>query len=173
METKRRRRWNVVDVVILAVILAAAVFLVLRLTALKDLGKAEDAGEKPGVVRFVIEVDGLRSDLYEGIAQRIPCQMAASGNLVDGFILETWANPVKLLVIKAKSPVNNSLEQYMEPEEGVDYVNAYFLCEADVDLNDNLNLTGTQEIRLGRSYYLKGIDIELSGTIISMEKSEK
>ena len=171
METKPRRKWNIVDIVILVVILAAAAFLVLRLTALRD--EDDDAEEKPGIVRFVIEVDGLRSDLYEGIAELIPCQMAASGHLVDGYILETWANPVTVLTIKAKSPVNNSLEQYMEPEEGVDYVNAYFRCEADVDLNDNLNLTGTQELRLGRSYYLKGIDLELSGTIIAMEKIEK
>ncbi len=54
----------------------------------------------------------------------------------------------------------------------MDYVNAYYLCECAVDLNDKLNLTGNQEIRLGRSYYLKSVDIELSGTIISMEKLE-
>ena len=38
---------------------------------------------------------------------------------------------------------------------------------------DELNLTGNQEIRLGRSYYLKSVDIEFSGYIISMEKIEK
>ena len=60
----------------------------------------------------------------------------------------------------------------LEPEEGLEYVNAYYLCEASVDLNDKLNMTGNQEIRLGRSYYLKSVDIEFSGTIISMEKLE-
>jgi len=170
METKPRRKWNIVDIVIIVIILAAAAFLVFKLVVSKDDGSA---GGRPGTVRFVIEVDGLRSDLYEGTAALIPCQMAASGNLVEGYILETWSNPVTMTAIKAKSPVNASLEQYMEPEEGVDYVNAYYLCEADVDLNDNLNLTGNQEIRLGRSYYLKSVDLELSGTIISMEKFEK
>ena len=94
------------------------------------------------------------------------------GNLVEGYILESWANPVEVLSIKAKSPVNQSLEQELEPEEGVDYVNAYYLCECAVDLNDKLNMTGNQEIRLGRSYYLKSVDIEFSGYIISMEKIE-
>ena len=41
-----------------------------------------------------------------------------------------------------------------------------------MDLNDKLNMTGNQEIRLGRSYYLKSVDIEFSGYIISMEKIE-
>ena len=41
-----------------------------------------------------------------------------------------------------------------------------------MDLNDNLNLTGTQELRLGRSYYVKSVDIEVNGTIISREKRD-
>ena len=171
METKPRRKWNIVDIVILVVILAAAAFLVLRLTALRD--EDDDAEEKPGIVRFVIEVDGLRSDLYEGIAELIPCQMAASGKLVDGFVVESWASPVELISVKAKSPVNASREMELEPEEGVEYVNAYYLCECGVDLNNKLNLSGTQELRLGRSYYVKSVDFEYNGTIISLEKVEK
>ena len=96
----------------------------------------------------------------------------ASGALVDGHILESWASPVKLISMKAKSPVNASMEEELEAEEGVEYVNAYFLCECGVDLNNLLNITGTQEIRLGRSYYLKSVDFEYSSTIISLEKIE-
>ncbi len=165
---KKKRRLNIVDIVVILVILAAAVFFGWKLTH-----RGGDApAARRGTIRFVVEVDGLRRDLYDGTAALVPCQMAASGSLVDGYILETWANPVTVLSIKAKSPVNASLEQELEPEAGVEYVNAYYLCEAAVDLNDKLNLTGNQEIRLGRSYYLKSVDIEFSGTIISMEKIE-
>ena len=150
---KKKRRLNIVDIVVIVVILAAVAFVGWKL--------AHRGGDAPaarrGTIRFVVEVDGLRK---------------ASGNLVDGYILESWANPVEVLSIKAKSPVNQSLEQELEPEEGVDYVNAYYLCECAVDLNDKLNMTGNQEIRLGRSYYLKSVDIEFSGYIISMEKIE-
>ncbi len=168
MEEKRKSRLNIVDIVVILIILAAAVFFGWKL-----LHRGGDAPEaRRGTIRFVVEVDGLRSDLYDGTAALVPCQMAASGSLVDGYILESWSKPVEVISIKAKSPVNASLEQILEPEEGLDYVNAYYLCECAVDLNDKLNLTGNQEIRLGRSYYLKSIDIELSGTIISMEKLE-
>ena len=167
---KKKRRLNIVDIVVIVVILAAAVFFGWKLT---HRGGDSGAQARPGTIRFVIEVDGLRKDMYDATEVMLPCQMAASGSLVDGYILESWANPVKLLSMKAKSPVNASMEETLEAEEGVEYVNAYFLCECGIDLNNLLNITGTQEIRLGRSYYLKSVDFEYSGTIISVEKIEK
>ena len=169
MEEKRRRRLNIVDIVVIAVVVAVAIFFGWKLT---HRGGGSGAAARPGTIRFGVEVDGIRSDLFGEIAALVPCQMAASGSLVDGYIKEAWGNPCTVEHIKAKSPVNASLEQELLPEEGVDYVNAYFLCEVAVDLNDKLNLTGNQEIRLGRSYYLKSVDIEFSGIIISMEKIE-
>ena len=167
---KKKRRLNIVDIVVIVVILAAAAFFGWKLT---HRGGDSGAQARPGTIRFVIEVDGLRKDMYDATEAMLPCQMAASGSLVDGYILESWANPVKLLSMKAKSPVNASMEETLEAEEGVEYVNAYFLCECGIDLNNLLNITGTQEIRLGRSYYLKSVDFEYSGTIISVEKIEK
>ena len=141
---KKKRRLNIVDIVVIVVILAAAVFLGWKLT---HRGGDIPAARR-GTIRFVVEVDGLRKDLYESTADLVPCQMAASGSLVDGYILEAWANPVEVVSIKAKSPVNQSLEQELLPEEGVEYVNAYYLCECAVDLNDKLNLTGKPDREL-------------------------
>ncbi len=168
MKEKRKVRLNIVDILVIVIIVAAVGILGWRLTH----RNGDTLTSRSGTIRFVVEVDGLRKDLYDATAALVPCQMAASGSLVDGYILETWGNPCTVTHIKAKSPVNASLEQELLPEDGVDYVNAYYLCECAVDLNDKLNLTGNQEIRLGRSYYLKSVDIELSGTIISMEKLE-
>ena len=165
---KKKRRLNIVDIVVIAVILAAAVFFGWKLTH----RGTEAPASRPGTIRFVVEVDGLRKDMYDFTAAQLPCQMAASGALVDGHILESWASPVKLISMKSKSPVNASMEEELEAEEGVEYVNAYFLCECGIDLNNLLNITGTQEIRLGRSYYLKSVDFEYSSTIISLEKIE-
>ncbi len=169
MKEKRKVRLNIVDILVIVIIVAAVGILGWRLTH----RNGDTLTSRSGTIRFVVEVDGLRKDLYEGTVALIPSQMAASGSLVDGYILESWSNPVKVDRIRAKSPVNASLEQELFPEEGVDYVNAYYLCEVTVNLNDKLNLVGNQEVRLGRSYYLKSVDIELSGTIISMEKTAK
>ena len=170
MEEKKKRRWNIVDVVVIVVVVLVGAFFAWKTTRKTIVTMPVN---NMGTIRFVIEVDGLRKDMYDSTAAMLPCQMAASGKLVEGFILDSWANPVTLVTMKSKSPVNASMEQTLEPEEGVEYVNAYYVCEAAVDLNDNLNLTGTQEIRLGRSYYLKSVDFEYSGTIIALEKFEK
>jgi hypothetical protein len=170
MEEKKKRRWNIVDVVVIVVVVLVGAFFAWKTTRKTIVTMPVN---NMGTIRFVIEVDGLRKDMYDRTAAMLPCQMAASGKLVEGFILESWANPVTLVTMKSKSPVNASMEETLEPEEGVEYVNAYYVCEAAVDLNDNLNLTGTQEIRLGRSYYLKSVDFEYSGTIISLEKFEE
>ena len=170
MEEKKKRRWNIVDVVVIVVVVLVGAFFAWKTTRKTIVTMPVN---NMGTIRFVIEVDGLRKDMYDSTAAMLPCQMAASGKLVEGFILDSWANPVTLVTMKSKSPVNASMEQTLEPEEGVEYVNAYYVCEAAVDLNDNLNLTGTQEIRLGRSYYLKSVDFEYSGTIISLEKFEE
>ena len=90
MEEKRRRRLNIVDIVVILVILAVAVFFGWKLT---HRSSGSGAAVRPGTIRFVVEVDGLRKDLYEETAALVPCQMAASGSLVDGYILETWGNP--------------------------------------------------------------------------------
>ncbi len=167
---KKKPKLNIVDIVVIVVILLAAAFFGWKLLHRGDDAKAP---EKPGVIRFVVEVDALRRDMYDATAVTLPVQMAASGKLVDGFIQDSWASPVQLISVKAKSPVNASKEVELVPEEGVDYVNAYFLCECDVDLNNKLNLSGTQELRIGRSFYVKSVDFEFNGTIISLEKIEK
>ena len=117
MKEKSKRKLNIVDVVVIALILAAAVFFGVRM--LKDAKPAEERVKRPGVIRFTVEVDGLRKDLYEGIAARIPAQMAASGKLVDGWILDTWSEEVVVERILAKSPVNASREAEILPEECV------------------------------------------------------
>ena len=167
MDEKRKRKLNIVDVVVIVLILAAAVFFAWKLMQDKKDG---DAPGQPGIVRFVVEIDGLQKEVYEQAAAMLPAQMAASGKMVDGWILETWSEPVTVERILAKSPVNASREQELLPVEGTEYVNAYFVCENSIDLSDRLNLTGNQEIRLGRSYFLKTVDLELNGTIISLEK---
>ncbi len=166
---KKKPKLNIVDIVVIVVILIAAAFFGWKLAHRGD----DTANYRPGTIRFVVEVDALRKDMYDATAVTLPCQMAASGKLVDGFVQDSWASPVQLISIKAKSPVNASKEVELEPEEGVEYVNAYYLCECSVDLNNKLNLSGTQEIRLGRSYYVKSVDFEYNGTIISLEKIEK
>lgn len=168
MKKERSWKFNIVDILVIAVIAAAALFF-----AGKFLRQPDAAGdEKPGQIRYEVQVSGLSRALYDEIAACVPCQMAASGKWIEGYLREVRAEPCEIAYLEATSPVNAAQKQILAADPEAEYVNAIFTCEAPVDLNDLFNMVGNQEIRLGRSYYVKSVDIELSGTIISLEKTE-
>jgi hypothetical protein len=112
----------------------------------------------------------MEKGLYDNIAACLPAQMANSGKYIDGHITAVSSEPCDLEYEEVSSPVNYSLKGYVKVPEDKEHVTAYFTCDASVDQNDLLNMVGTQEIRLGRSNYVKGVDFEVVGTIISLEK---
>lgn len=166
------KKWklNIVDILVIAVIVAVAVFFGAKF--LRSSNAVPAAGGKSGTITYVVQVPGMEKALYEEVAACVPCPMAASGEWVDGEITAVRSEPCELKWIEVSSPVNVNQTQWLEADPEKEYVTAYFTCQAAVDLNSLLNMVGTQEIRLGRHHYVKSVDIELIGTIISLEKSE-
>ena len=167
MKKERRWRFNAVDAVVILAILAAVFTF-----TYKSLHPEPEPVKNMGIIRYEVEVPGMTRDLYEEIASRLPCQMAASGKMVNGFIRSVDWEPCSVEYIEVSSPVNPNETQWIKADPGVEYVTAVFSCEANVDLNDKFNMVGTQEIRVGRSHYIKSVDIEIIGTIRKMTKSE-
>ncbi len=166
------KKWklNIVDILVIAVIVAVAAFFGAKF--LRSSNVVPSAGTKTGTITYVVEVAGMTRELYDEVAACVPCPMAASGEWVGGEIQSVSCKPCSLKWIEVASPVNASQTQWVEADPEQEYVTAYFTCQAKIDLNSLLNMVGTQEIRLGRHHYVKGVDIELIGTIVSMEKSE-
>ena len=171
MKKERSWKFNIIDLLAVIVIIAAAVFL-----GFKILGGGDDdgTGSQMGTLNYVVEVKGLQKEMYDNVAEMIPCQMAASGKWVAGSYIESVScEPCVVEYQEASSPVNFHLTRWVKTGEDEEYVNAYFYCTATVDFSDLLNMVGTQEIRVGRSHYVKSVDFELVGTIISVEKPEQ
>ena len=166
MKKERTWKFNIVDVVVILVILAAGIFF-----AYKFLQARPQNNANMGVIRYEVEVPGMTRELYEEIASFIPCQMAASGEWVDGNIISASWEPCEVEYIEVSSPVNSNETQWVKADPNTEYVTGVFQCEARVDLSGMFNMVGTQEIRVGRNHYLKGVDIELIGTIRKMSKS--
>ena len=166
------KKWklNIVDIVVILLIVAVAAFFGAKF--LRSSNVVPSAGAKTGTITYVVEVSGMTKELYEEVAACIPCPMAASGEWVGGEILEVRGEPCNVKWIESSSPVNVNQTQWVEADPAQEYVTAYFTCQAKIDLNSLLNMVGTQEIRLGRHHYVKSVDIELIGTIVSLEKSE-
>ena len=170
MEKKRSWKFNIIDAVVILLVLAALAFLAMKLLGSSD-GKT---AEKPGVLEYVVEVKGLQKSVYDNIAAMIPCQMAASGKWVEGSYIESVdCEPCLVEDMEATNPVNGHLKPTVLPGDGEEYVNAFFYCKAEVDLNNLFNVVGTQEVRVGRSHFVKSVDFELVGTILSIKKYEK
>lgn len=170
MEKKRSWKFNIIDAVVILLVLAALAFLAMKI--LNPSSKNEP--ERPGVMEYVVEVTGLQKSVYDSIAAMIPCQMAASGKWVDGsYIQSVEYKPCAVETFEAANPVNAHLTPTVIPGEEEEYVTAYFHCSAEVDLNNLFNVVGTQEVRVGRSHFVKSVDFELVGTILSIEKYEK
>ena len=148
---KKKRRLNIVDIVVIVVILAAAAFFGWKLT---HRGGDSGAQARPGTIRFVIEVDGLRKDMYDATAALMPCQMAASGSLVDGYILESWANPVKL--IKAISAIKAILFMVFIVFYDSTLMDMQVLCQKKAS-NRNPMLFGRNVLRLNRLHVTSAI----------------
>ncbi len=170
MEKKRTWKFNIVDAVVILLVLAALAFLAMKI--LSPANKNEP--ERPGVMEYVVEVKGLQKSVYDSIAAMIPCQMAASGKWVEGsYIQSAYCEPCSVESFEASNPVNAHLKPTVSTGDGDEFVNAYFNCTADVDLNNLFNVVGTQEVRVGRSHFVKSVDFEVVGTILSVNKYEK
>lgn len=168
MEKQKKRKFNIVDLAVLVILLAAVVFFAYRLLN----SDSEDADARMGTARFVVEVDGIRESFYEEVTKELPCQMIASSKLVDAYVVSAESEPCQVAYTQAANPVNGTETQYVVPDASIPYVNAFFTVEAPVDLNSPVNTSLSQELRLGRIYYIKGRTIELTGTIVELELGE-
>ena len=165
MKKERSWKFNIVDVVVILVIVAAGLFF-----AWKFLQARPKSGANLVTLRYEVEVPGMTRDLYEEVVSFLPCQMAASGEWVDGQILSATWEPCEVTYMEISSPVNSNETQWAKVDPNVEYVTGVFQCEARVLAPDLLNKAGTQEIRVGRNHYLKGRDIEIIGTIRKMTR---
>ena len=77
MKNKGNWKLNIVDVVVILVIVAVAVFFGAKF--LRSSNVVPSAGAKNGTITYVVEVPGMTRELYEEVAACIPCPMAASG----------------------------------------------------------------------------------------------
>lgn len=171
MEKQTKRKFNIVDVVVLVILLAAIAFFAYKLlNAPKDTG---DAAVRMGTASFTVEVDGVRKELYDSIAAEIPCQMMAGTKMVNGRILSVSSEPCTVAMVEASSSTTNSTSnRYVIPAEGEEYVNLFLECEAEIEIDSPNNASMSQEIRLGRYYFVKSKMIELVGTVTRLELSE-
>ena len=170
MENKKKKfKFNIIDVVVIVVILAVIAFFAVKFI---DFGEGSFASVgSSDRVRYVVEVETMKKEMYEAIAAELPTQMISNGAYSDGYIVSAEAEPCQVTEIEYQDSGNPTVLYRVEPTE--EYVTVRFTCEAGFLDGTLLNNVGSQEIRIGRPNYVKGKNIEVVGTIISLEYIEE
>ena len=158
MEQKAKRKFNIVDVIVVVLILA-----ILGFVGMKLLGSRDSGARAMTKVTYTVKAEGVPKELYENSKAHLPSPLMASGALVGGQIESVEQVPYYVL-----SPDGEWVE---DPE----HVTLYFTATTQTP-NEAVMTTkvGDQEVRIGKTdYILKSEYIEIKGgTIVDVRWGE-
>lgn len=150
---RTKKKCNVIDVIAVILILAAAAFVGYKL-----LHRGGDGGGESKTVRvtYVAKAEGVDNALYENCLEHIPSRLMASGRLLDGQIESVEQEPYY------------TLDENGSWVEDPYHKNLYFTASINVpDAAVQTTKVGDQEVRVGKTdYVLKSEYIEFSEVTI-------
>lgn len=148
--SQKKRKFNVIDVIAVVLIVAVAVFL-----ATKIGGKV--SGESEMVpIRYTVLAEERPAAVAEAVEEYIPGNLMASGTRYDIQVVDVQSQPSMVL-----GPDGTWVE---DPN----HVDLTFTVEGQVEKADVLVATaGTQEIRIGKKVILKTEYLEFEDAIVT------
>lgn len=159
-EAKKKRGVNPIDVLVIIVIIA-----LVALGGYKLLNRNNGVAAPTTPIRYTVLCTGVEPEVYASIQEHIPSQLMASGDLLDGQVVDVTAAPhtPSVLVDTASNTVK------MEKDGLLDLT---FTIEANVK-NATTNEVGTQEVRIGKQHTVKTVYFELTnGVTLTCEWGE-
>lgn len=147
---EKKRRFNIIDVLVLVLILAVVLFL-----GSKVLSRVQSQGSDTITLKYQVMYEGVSTDLYDAAAEHVPSQIMASGVLYDSHVTAV------------------EKRDYYVYEDGQWVVDPYhctlvFTVEGNV-ANATVLTTevGSQEVRVGKEHVLKTQYLEFDKGIIT------
>lgn len=153
------KRFNWIDVVIVLILVAAVALLAFKMIG----GKAETIGEEAVVTEPNLRIEVVCRDLTEETANNIIASLEGEPREVSGSLVE------KTRIFNSSNLIDaNVVAWQIVPCEEENEVWLRLTVEANAVLSKGSYSIGTQEIRIGRGYTVKTMDIEISGIITVM-----
>ena len=151
MEQKAKRKFNIVDVIIVVLILAVVGF-----AAYKLLGSRDSGSRAMTKVTYTVRAEGVPKELYENSKAHLPSPLMASGALVGGDIVAVEQEPYYVL---------DAGGSWVEDPN---HVTLLFTAETETPTAEVMTTkVGEQEVRIGKTdYILKSEYIEFSNCTI-------
>ena len=148
--SQKKWKFNIIDVIVVALIAAVAVLLVVKFTG----GEIYEA--QYGAIRYTVVVQDQPLEVYEGVREHVPGTLMASGARYDDQqIVSVEAEPVL---------VCSNGEWVEDPSR----VNIFFTIEGTVEITPVMTTTvASQEIRVGREIILKTEYLEFDPAVVT------
>ena len=152
---------NIIDLLVILLVLLVGVFLVFKLIG-RDGGSAAAAGQ----ITYTVKVEGVEPECYEAIRDALPAQLMASGEMLDGQVVE-----IQAVEHEATASINTTTGALSLPVDE-DLLDLTFTITAAVS-NSVTQEVGTQEVRIGKSHIVKTATFEFErGVILTCKQVE-
>jgi len=150
MEQHAKRKFNIIDVIVIVLLLAAVCF------AGWKLAHRNTGGGDPVKVTYKIQCENVPNAVYESCLEHLPCQLMASGALLDGAIESVEKLPYRVL-----GPDGKWVE---DPDHVTLLFTVWSMCPYEEVMTSKV---GEQEIRIGKTkHILKSEYMEFQETVI-------
>lgn len=150
---------NIIDIFILLILIAALVFVGVRLFGGNDSGTTIELPTGEPNLRFTVLCTQLPRELAEEIVSTLQGE--------DVVVGESIVNPRRIFNSNTLLDAEIVSWEIVEQEEGL--VDLHLTIEAAATVSDGIYTVGKQEIRVGIGHAVKTTRIELGGQVLSME----
>ena len=151
---------NIIDILIILILVAAVAFVGVRLLSDKtDTLGSENAVTEPHL-RFTVLVTDLPPELAAQVVQ------ALSGDPVD-----IGGNTVeRTRLFNSNKLVNAKVIAHDSTADADGSTELRLTVEAAAVVSGGAYSVGTQEVRIGKEFKIKTLDVEIEGCVLTMEK---
>ena len=158
------KRFNWIDITIVVILIAAVAFLGMKMLG----GKTETLGAENQLSEPNLRIEVLCEDVTLEVAENVIASLQGAPREMSGMMVE------KTRLFNSSNLVAGAITAWViEPTERENVVNLRLTIEANAVLSKGSYSIGTQEIRIGRGYTAKTMDIELEGSIAVMTELAK
>lgn len=150
---------NIIDILILLILLAALVFVGVRLFGGNSSGPATELPTSEPNLRFTVLCTQLPRELAEEVVSALQGE--------DVIVGESIVTPRR--IFNSGSLLDAEVVSWEIVEREDDLVDLHLTVEAASTVGVGTYAIGKQEIRVGITYPLKTTRVELTGQVLSME----
>ena len=157
------KRFNWIDILIVLILVAAVVLVIFKMSG----GDPQTLGSENAITEPNLRIEVVCERVTPETAQNIIASLESEPRTVSGNLVE------KTRLFNSNNLVDARITAWEIVPSEEEWVYLRFTIEANAILSSGSYSIGTQEIRIGRGFTAKTMDIEIGGIITVMTELKK